>query len=224
VKPFTDIETPAIPLPLANVDTDQIIPARFMTRSRAEGYGGCLLYDFRFDADGAPRDNPLDDPRRAGAAVLIARRNFGCGSSREAAVYALADFGLRCIVAPSFGDIFASNAVKNGLLPARVSSEDAEALLASLAVAEGGAVRIDLAAQTISIGNLVAPFEIDPVWKTQLLNGWDDVDFTLREQSRIEAFRARDRMARPWASPGALGFPAGFEVSRAAWGEGRAKP
>jgi 3-isopropylmalate/(R)-2-methylmalate dehydratase small subunit len=223
VKPFTDIETPAIPLPLANVDTDQIIPARFMTRSRAEGYGACLLYDFRFDPDGAPRDNPLDDPRRAGAAVLIARRNFGCGSSREAAVYALADFGLRCIVAPSFGDIFASNAVKNGLLPARVSSEDAEALLASLAVAEGGAVRIDLAAQTISIGNLVASFEIDPVWKTQLLHGWDDVDFTLREQSRIEAFRTRDLAARPWAVPGALDFPADLQVSRAASGTARAK-
>lgn len=199
MKPFTKIETPAIPLPLANVDTDQIIPARFMTRSRAEGYGRCLLHDFRFDANGAPRNNPLDDPRRAGAAVLIARRNFGCGSSREAAVYALADFGLCCVVAPSFGDIFASNAVKNGLLPARVSSEDAEALLASLPVAEGGAVGVDLEAQTISIGNLVAPFEIDPVWKTQLLNGWDDVDFTLAEQSRIEAFRVRDLAARPWA-------------------------
>jgi 3-isopropylmalate/(R)-2-methylmalate dehydratase small subunit len=208
VKPFTDIETPAIPLPLANVDTDQIIPARFMTRSRAEGYGTSLLYDFRFEADGAPRDNPLDDPRRAGAAVLIARRNFGCGSSREAAVYALADFGLHCIVAPSFGDIFASNAVKNGLLPARVSSEDAEALLASLAVAEGGAVRIDLEAQTVSIGNLVAQFEIDPVWKTQLLHGWDDVDFTRAEQSRIEAFRGRDLATRPWAFPGRLDFPA----------------
>jgi 3-isopropylmalate/(R)-2-methylmalate dehydratase small subunit len=207
VKPFNELESSAIPLPLANVDTDQIIPARFMTRSRAEGYGSCLLYDFRFDADGAPRANPLDDPRRSGAAVLIARRNFGCGSSREAAVYALADFGLRCVVAPSFGDIFASNAVKNGLLPARVSSEDAEALLASLAVAEGGFVRIDLAAQTISIGNLVAPFEIDPVWKTQLLHGWDDVDFTLREQSRIAAFRTRDAAARPWAVPGKLDFP-----------------
>jgi 3-isopropylmalate/(R)-2-methylmalate dehydratase small subunit len=216
VKPFTDISTPAIPLPLANVDTDQIIPARFMTRSRAEGYGPSLLHDFRFDADGAPRDNPLDDPRRAGASVLIARRNFGCGSSREAAVYALADFGLRCIVAPSFGDIFASNAVKNGLLPARVSSEDAEALLASLAVAAGGAVRIDLDAQTVSIGNLVAPFEIDPVWKTQLLHGLDDVDFTLRERSRIEAFRARDLAARPWAIPGALDFPTDLQVNQAA--------
>jgi 3-isopropylmalate/(R)-2-methylmalate dehydratase small subunit len=224
VKPFTNIETPAIPLPLANVDTDQIIPARFMTRSRAEGYGPCLLHDFRFDAVGAPRDNPLDDPRRAGAAVLIARRNFGCGSSREAAVYALADFGLRCIVAPSFGDIFASNAVKNGLLPARVSAADAEALLASLAVAEGGAVRIDLEAQTISIGNLVAPFEIDPVWKTQLLHGWDDVDFTLREQSRIDAFRKRDMQARPWAFAGVLDFSADFQVGHAPSASTMAKP
>ena len=207
MEPFRILEMPAITLPLTNVDTDQLIPARVLRRSRAEGYGPCLLHDLRHDAAGAPLANPLDDVSRAGAALLIARRNFGCGSSREAAVYALMDFGFRCVVAPSFGDIFASNAVKNGLLPARVSSEDAEALLASLAVAEGRAVRIDLEAQTVSIGNLVASFEIDPVWKTQLLHGWDDVDFTLREQSRIEAFRARDSATRPWAVPGRL---AGF--------------
>ncbi len=200
MEPFKTLETPAIALALANVDTDQLIPARFMKRPRAEGYGPFLLHDLRRDADGAPRDNPLDDPRRAGAAVLIARRNFGCGSSREAAVYALLDFGVRCVVAPSFGDIFASNAVKNGVLPARVSEADAEALLASLAVAEGRAVRVDLEAQTISAGNWVAPFAIDPVWKTQLLNGWDDVDLTLAEQPAIERFRAQDAKARPWAA------------------------
>lgn len=200
MEPFKTLETSAIPLALANVDTDQLIPARFMKRPRAEGYGPFLLHDLRQDAGGGPRDNPLDDPRRAGAAVLIARRNFGCGSSREAAVYALLDFGVRCVVAPSFGDIFASNAVKNGVLPARVSEADAEALLASLAVAEGRAVRVDLAAQTISAGNLVAPFAIDPVWKTQLLNGWDDVDLTMAEQSSIERFRVEDAKARPWAA------------------------
>lgn len=200
MEPFKTLETPAIPLALANVDTDQLIPARFMKRPRAEGYGPFLLHDFRRDAGGGPRDNPLDDPRRTGAAVLIARRNFGCGSSREAAVYALRDFGVRCVVAPSFGDIFASNAVKNGVLPARVCEADAEALLASLAVDEGRAVRVDLAAQTVSAGNLVAPFAIDPVWKTQLLNGWDDVDLTMAEQPSIERFRAQDAKARPWAA------------------------
>lgn len=198
MKPFDALETPAIPLALANVDTDQLIPARFMKRPRSEGYGPFLLHDMRAGPDG-PLANPLDDPRRAGAAVLVARRNFGCGSSREAAVYALADFGLRCVLAPSFGDIFASNAVKNGLLPARVSEEDAEALLGSAWVQEGRPLRVDLAAQTVTAGNLVVSFAIDPVWKTQLLNGWDDIDLTLAERPAIEAFRQRDAAARPWA-------------------------
>jgi 3-isopropylmalate/(R)-2-methylmalate dehydratase small subunit len=201
MEPFKTLETPAIALPLANIDTDQLIPARFLKRSRAEGYGPCLLHDLRRDANGAPRDNPLDDPSRAGASLLIARRNFGCGSSREAAVYALMDFGIRCVVAPSFGDIFASNAVKNGLLPAKVSEADAEALLALHAVADGGPVRVDLVAQTISAGNWVAPFILDPVWKIQLLNGWDEIDLTLAEQSRIDRFRTQDAEARPWAAP-----------------------
>jgi len=201
MEPFRILEMPAITLPLTNVDTDQLIPARFLRRSRAEGYGPCLLHDLRHDAAGAPLANPLDDVSRAGAALLIARRNFGCGSSREAAVYALMDFGFRCVVAPSFGDIFASNAVKNGLVPARVSEADAEALLASHAVADGAPIRVDLEAQTISAGNWVASFEIDPVWKTLLLNGWDEIDLTLAEGPKIEAFRASDAQARPWARP-----------------------
>jgi 3-isopropylmalate/(R)-2-methylmalate dehydratase small subunit len=203
MEPFKTLETPAIALPLANIDTDQIIPARFLNRPRSEGYGSCLLHDLRRDERGAPRDNPIDDPRRAGAALLIARRNFGCGSSREAAVYALVDFGIRCVIAPSFGDIFASNAVKNGLLPAKVSEADAEALLASHAVVEGHPIRVDLASQTISAGNWAAPFTLDPVWKIQLLNGWDDLDLTLAEQPQIDRFRAEDAKARPWATPAA---------------------
>ena len=200
MTPVAIIETPAVPLPLANVDTDQLIPARFMKRPRSEGYGPFLLHDLRAGAE-VSAAAALDDPRRAGAAVLVARRNFGCGSSREAAVYALCDFGVRCVVAPSFGDIFASNAVKNGLVPALVSEEDAEALLASSAVQEARLVRVDLAAQTVTAGNLVVPFAIDPVWKTQLMNGWDDIDLTLAERPAIEAFRSRDAAARPWAAP-----------------------
>ena len=188
---FTRLETKAIGLPQANVDTDQLIPARFLKRPRSEGYGPFLLHHLRRDASGALRDNPLDHPGRAGAALLIARRNFGCGSSREAAVYALRDFGIRCVAAPSFGDIFASNAAKNGLLPAEVSEADAEALLASQAVADGGEVRVDLFAQTIAAGNRVASFTIDPVWKIQLLNGWDDIDLTLAEKVHIDRFRAK---------------------------------
>ena len=201
MQPLKTIEAPAVPLPRANVDTDQIIPARFMQRPRAAGYGPYLLHDLRNGPGGEKRDNPLDDPRRAGAAVMIARRNFGCGSSREAAVYALQDFGLRCIVAPSFGDIFSSNAVKNGVLPARVSEADAEALLASPHVVEGRAVRVDLESGTVTAGNLVVGFTIDPVWRKQLLNGWDDIDMTLAEGPAIARFRHADARARPWAAP-----------------------
>jgi len=201
VERFITLETKAIALPQANVDTDQLIPARFLKQPRSLGYGSFLLHDLRRAESGGLRDNPLDDPSRAGGALLIARRNFGCGSSREGAVYALQDFGIRCVAAPSFGDIFASNAVKNGLLPAQVSEADAEALLTSPAIAGGIQVRVDLLAQTIVAGNLVAPFVIDPVWKTQLLNGWDDVDLTRTEKGKIESFRARDAAARPWAVP-----------------------
>jgi len=199
MEPLKTIATPAIPLALANVDTDQLIPARFMKRPRAAGYGPFLLHDLRESAVARGGVDPLGDPRHAGAAILVARRNFGSGSSREAAVYALADFGLRCIVAPSFGDIFASNAVKNGMLPARVAEADAEALLASLALIEGRGVAIDLAAQTIAVGNLDVSFAIDPVWKTQLMNGWDDIDLTLAETPAIARFRAADANLRPWA-------------------------
>jgi 3-isopropylmalate/(R)-2-methylmalate dehydratase small subunit len=200
MTPFTSIESPAIPLGLANVDTDQLIPARFMKRPRSAGYGSFLLYDFRHKPDGSKRENPLDEPGRVGAGVMIARRNFGCGSSREAAVYALQDYGVRCVIAPSFGDIFVSNAVKNGLLAARVTEKDAEGLLSAATVQQGRALVIDLVSQTIVAGNLVISFSIDPVARTQLLNGWDDIDLTLAEADKIRLFRERDVAQRPWAS------------------------
>ena len=203
MHPFTNLTAAACPLPIANIDTDQLIPARFMRRPRSDGYGNFLFHDLRFDAGGAKRGFPLDDPAHAGCAVIIARRNFGCGSSREAAVYALADHGIRVVIAPSFGDIFASNAVKNGLLPAQVNEEDAERLLAAGDLVAARPVSVDLESQTITAGNLVLPFAIDPVWKKQLLNGWDDIDLTLGESARIESFTARDRLARPWAAPSA---------------------
>ncbi len=127
MRPFISLTARACPLPLANVDTDQLIPARFMRRPRSEGYGPFLLHDLRRRPDGELDPAfPINAAAYAGAEILVARRNFGGGSSREAAVYALADHGFRAIVAPSFGDIFASNAVKNGMLPARVADEDAE--------------------------------------------------------------------------------------------------
>jgi 3-isopropylmalate/(R)-2-methylmalate dehydratase small subunit len=204
MEPFTRLTATACPLPFENIDTDQLIPARFMSRSRASGYGSYLLHDQRFDAEGAPREGyPLDHPRFQGAAILVARRNFGSGSSREAAVYALWDYGIRCVVAPSFGDIFASNAVKNGLLPAVVSEREAERLLACLADAPAPSLTIDLERQNIAAGEDVMSFAIDPVRRLQLLNGWDDLDMTLARRSEIASYRARHLAEAPWAFPGA---------------------
>ncbi|WP_417513405.1 3-isopropylmalate dehydratase small subunit [Marinobacter sp.] len=197
MKPFTQLSSLACPLPLENVDTDQLIPARFMKESRANGYGGFLLHDMRFDASGTPRDSILNNPDAKAAETLVARRNFGGGSSREAAVYALADFGFRCVIAPSFGDIFASNAVNNGLLPALVSEENGEQLLELLAD-EPGQIAIDLASQTITCKGTTVSFEINPTWKLKLLNGWDDIDLTLAEMPKIESFREGYKKHYPW--------------------------
>ena len=176
---------PAVGLAMENIDTDQLIPARFMSAPRSAGYGGFLLHDLRGPGF------PLDAAGARGAAILVAGRNFGCGSSREAAVYALVDAGFRAVVAPSFGDIFASNAVNNGLLPARAETA---ALLAALP----GPAEIDLAAQTVSAGGQRLRFDIDPVWKLKLINGWDDIDLTASHRDRIAAFAQARRAAAPW--------------------------
>ena len=190
MKPFKAETAPMLRLAAANIDTDQLIPARFMKEPRVpEGYGRFLLHDL-------VAEGRLAAPS-PGEAILVARRNFGCGSSREAAVYALADFGFKVVIAPSFGDIFAANCVKNGVLPALVSEADAEALLE----APAATVMVDLASQRITAGNLAVDFAIDPVWRTQLLNGWDDIDMTLAEAPAIEAFVKQDAAARAWAEP-----------------------
>ena len=196
---FTTLDAVACPLGLADVDTDQLIPARFMSRSRVQGYGGYLMHDARFDAHGIQRQSfILNDPRYAGARILVARRNFGTGSSREAAVYALWDYGIRCVIATSFGDIFASNAVKNGLLPATISDTDLEQILASLGSSQDGKLSVDLVAQTIG-GRF--PFDIDPVRRLQLLNGWDDIDITLQRHEAIALYRAQLVVDRAWTFP-----------------------
>ncbi|WP_424136800.1 3-isopropylmalate dehydratase small subunit [Roseomonas chloroacetimidivorans] len=199
MQPFRILTATACPLPMANVDTDQLIPARFMSRPRSAGYGDFLLHDLRFGPDGAPRpDFPLNRPERAGSGILVARRNFGSGSSREAAAYALVDHGIRCVLAPSFGDIFSSNAINNGLLPARLEEDAIEALLAWLE-AGGQQVTVDLEACSVSAGELRWAFSIDPVWRTKLLNGWSDVDLTLSHAEAIDAFARADQAHRPWA-------------------------
>lgn len=177
-----------------NVDTDQLIPARFMSRSRAEGYGDFLLYDLRDKAEVA---RALDPVRRA--SVLVAGRNFGSGSSREAAVYALVDFGIRAVIAPSFGDIFAANAANNGLLALALPAEEIARLTAD--AGPGPSAEIDLAACTLRIGTETASFELAELTRTKLMNGWDDIDLTRDRAAEIAAFRNM-RAQIPWVWPG----------------------
>ncbi|WP_375258171.1 3-isopropylmalate dehydratase small subunit [Citreimonas sp.] len=190
----------AVALPLAGVDTDQLIPARFMSRPRDAGYGDYLLHDLRHDGDRKKPDFPLNRAEAQGASILVARRNFGGGSSREAAVYALADAGFRVVVAPSFGDIFAGNAVNNGLLPARVSPEDGDALLAALESGPQEATA-DLHARTISLCGITAEFTLDDAQVEKLVNGWDDIDVTRQHAEAIAAHRAALAADRPWLWP-----------------------
>lgn len=191
---WTEHKGQALALPLENIDTDQLIPARFMSVSRADGYGPYLLHDMRIAPDGTQTDFPLN---RHKPSVLVSRRNFGSGSSREAAVYALVDFGIKVVIAPSFGDIFASNAVNNGLLPARVTEDVAERLLSLIGEGPKG-IAIDLENQMITLGDVQTRFEIDAVWRIKLMNGWDDIDLTQSHSARIKAFGK----TRPtWAQP-----------------------
>lgn len=187
----------AVPLPLENIDTDQLIPARFMATPRAEGYGRFLLHDLSHDAEGRSKpDFPLNRPEAEGASILVAGRNFGAGSSREAAVYALVDAGFRVVIAPSFGDIFASNAVNNGLLPASLPAER----LALLSTAPR-VLTVDLAAGTIEGEGVCERFDLDPVWTQKLINGWDDIDLTRSHRGAIEAFATSRRGDAPWLWP-----------------------
>lgn len=202
MTPFKSLTSLVCPLPMANIDTDQIIPARFMSRPRKDGYGDLLFHDLRRGPDGALRaDLAINDDAFASARILLTRRNFGSGSSREAAVYALVDAGFRAVVAPSFGDIFAANAVNNGVLPARVSVEAGEALLAIAASSEPVTATIDLEANSIRAGSSSFDFAIDAMHRTKLLNGWDDISLTLSHVREIEEFAVRDAAARPWAVP-----------------------
>jgi 3-isopropylmalate/(R)-2-methylmalate dehydratase small subunit len=186
-------------LPLDNVDTDQLIPARFMSVSRSQGYGDYLLHDLRRDANGVLlRDFVLN--RHANISILVSGRNFGSGSSREAAVYALADAGIRAVIAPGFGDIFAANAVNNGLLPARVSPSDAETLFALLG-SDAVAASVDLEHRHLQVGGRRIAFQIEDLWRTKLMKGWDDIDLTRSHGAAIDAHRTHRRLTAPSAWP-----------------------
>ncbi|MCE8536991.1 3-isopropylmalate dehydratase small subunit [Ruegeria pomeroyi] len=188
----------AVLLPMANIDTDQLIPARFMSTPRAQGYGRFLLHDVR-RTPGGELDPAFPLNTHPDACILITGRNFGSGSSREAAVYALVDAGVRVVVAPSFGDIFAGNAVNNGLLPALVTEADAELLSKALSTRAGQGVA-DLASRVLTIDGVSVPFQLDEVWRTKLLNGWDDIDLTRQHAPEIAAYRAR-LLAEPGRFP-----------------------
>ncbi|MFY0692592.1 MAG: 3-isopropylmalate dehydratase small subunit [Paracoccaceae bacterium] len=198
---WTRHEGQAVALPFANIDTDQLIPARFMSVPRSEGYGDYLLYDLRRDDDGALQpDFPLN--RHQGASVVIAGRNFGSGSSREAAVYALVDAGIRAVIAPSFGDIFSSNAVNNGLLPARVDPQEVERLSALLGDGVAQAA-IDLEEGTVTLSGVKLDFALDESWRIKLINGWDDIDLTQQHAAAISRFKETRSQTASWAWPAA---------------------
>jgi 3-isopropylmalate/(R)-2-methylmalate dehydratase small subunit len=201
MEKFTRLTATACPLDLPNIDTDQLLPARYLKVPRASGLGPMLLRDLRFDADGGEKEFPLNTPAWRGARIVVAPGNFGVGSSREAAVYALVDYGIRCVIAPSFGDIFAGNSVQNGLLTARVSPEDAQAMIDQLMSVPATEFTVDLEARTILGGSSVWTFAVDATVRTRLLNGWDDIDITRSYQDRIAAFRKTYLAQAPGAVP-----------------------
>jgi 3-isopropylmalate/(R)-2-methylmalate dehydratase small subunit len=199
---FTRLSATACPINQANMNTDQILPARYLKWTRAMGLGKVLFQDLRFDADGNEKpDFPINKPAWRNAKIVVGARNFGCGSSREAAVYALCDYGVRCVIAPSFGDIFSGNAVQNGLVTAIVTDEEAAEIMATLDRTPDLPVTVDLEQQTIVCGNKSYNFTIDPVRRMRLLNGWDDIALTDSFRDRIASFKAGDRSKRPWAVP-----------------------
>ena len=190
MEPITRLEARAVPIDRPNVDTDQITPARYLQKPRSAPFGDYLFRDLRFDADGSETpDFVLNRPEYRGAGIVVAEENFGCGSSREHAVWALYDYGVRAVIAPSFGDIFASNAAKNGLLTVVLPGDAVKAMIEALKAEPGLQIAVDLEAQTVRLPNGVAQrFEIDPYRKHLLLNGLDELGFTLGQIERIEAF------------------------------------
>lgn len=191
MTPFTEVSAAAVSLDRANVDTDQIIPARFLRKPRSDGYDNFLFHDLRREEP----DFPLNGVK---AGVLVAGPNFGCGSSREGAVYALVDAGISCVIAPSFGDIFAGNARKNGLLALVLPQAD----IARLRCVLPGEIRIDLPAQRLHLPDQsIIAFGIDPFQKRCLVEGLDDIGITLTHADAIAAFQRQDVAARPWAVP-----------------------
>jgi len=193
MKPFRTHRGLVAPLDRVNVDTDQIIPKQFLKRIERTGFGQFLFYDWRFDADGKKNaDFVLDQPRYKGASILVAEKNFGCGSSREHAVWALADFGFRAVISSSFADIFANNGTKNGFLTIQLNESEVAELLRHAREVAGYELTIDLERCEVSDGHgFRAKFPIDEFVRHCLLNGLDDIGLTLQHEQEIAAYEAR---------------------------------
>lgn len=188
VDKFTILESSMVPLPVENVDTDQIIPARFLKATSREGFGENLFRDWRFSSDDKPVDNfPLNDSRYSGE-ILIAGKNFGCGSSREHAAWAIHDYGFKVVVSSYFADIFRNNALNNGVLPVQVSPEFLNELFEAIEKDSSVKISVDLQAQTIALGEQSQTFEINSYKKQCLLNGFDDIDFLLNKKQNIKEY------------------------------------
>ena len=209
MKAFTVLNGLAAPMDRANVDTDLIIPKQFLKSIKRSGFGPNLFDELRYLDEGQPGqdcsqrplnpDFPLNQARYQGASVLLARENFGCGSSREHAPWALEDYGFRCIIAPSFADIFYNNCFKNGILPVVLTEAQVDQLFREMYAAEGYCLQVDLPAQTVtSPAGEVFAFEVDEFRKHCLLNGLDDIGVTLESADAIRAFEARWQQQAPW--------------------------
>ena len=197
---FTKLTGIAAPMPLANVDTDKIIPARFLKTIKRTGLGVHLFDTLRFDAEGNERpDFVLNQERYRRAEILIAHENFGCGSSREHAPWALLDFGIRCVIAPDFADIFHTNTFKNGILPIKLSREICDQLMEDAMLGENARITIDLEEQVVVRPNgEKIPFEIDAFRKHLLLNGLDDIGQTLQHAPAIDRYEAAQQTEASW--------------------------
>jgi 3-isopropylmalate/(R)-2-methylmalate dehydratase small subunit len=199
MQPFTTLTAVAAPLPMVNVDTDMIIPKQFLKTIKRTGLKAGLFYELRTDEAGNPRDFVLDRPAYGNAQILVAGDNFGCGSSREHAPWALLDFGISCVIAPSFADIFYNNCFKNGILPIRLPQEDVDRLMDDASRGANAPVTVDLEAQEIrGPDGGVIRFDIDPFRKRCLLEGLDDIGLTLAHAGAIDAYESQIARDRPW--------------------------
>jgi 3-isopropylmalate/(R)-2-methylmalate dehydratase small subunit len=199
MQPFTTLTAIAAPLPMMNVDTDMLIPKQFLRTIKRTGLGANLFNDMRYDENGKPKpDFVLNRAPYDKANILVAGENFGCGSSREHAPWALLDFGLRCVIAPSFADIFFNNCFKNGILPVVLPQNQIDEIMERITAQPGATVTVNLQDQTVQSGNNVYPFDVEPFRKNCLLNGLDDIGLTLEKAKAIEGYEEQRKKQRSW--------------------------